>query len=259
MRPDVILSDLVQIFHPELAQTSAPLYFYNRLTPLTSTAGIGPCDVVSLPLTPPSGQAYITARYRTIGATQHVFLDNLYRGLKASIMTAVGATSSSSVEAFISNNPPPNSSSFVIQIHTAIPSCYQACGQGSGTGTECNIDQASALQSVGMLIKNMTGAMTVSLEQPGVTYLCTNGDRVTLQQVAGTASSSSATSSSLSTSAVAGIIVGAVVAVLLIVVASVVAYRQGGKIAYSQMKSRLGHTKADGLTMESPTVTSGTI
>jgi iron complex transport system substrate-binding protein len=77
IRPDLLLADLIKIFHPNV-QTSADLtFYYNIGNPARGQAAA--CPYNQLPSQPPKDRAYIESSYGITGADRFAVEDNIER------------------------------------------------------------------------------------------------------------------------------------------------------------------------------------
>jgi hypothetical protein len=242
MRPDLILSDLVTIFHSDASSSAqSPLSFYRRLRPLTDNTGVGSCDVVDLPRLPQPGHSFLWAKFNVSRLHQVQFLDILHTEIKEEIAAALDLASDR-FEVFVSNDPPPSAddTNWVLDVNVNAMSCGNCGDDGpEQLNTDC-LGLARRLDTVHDVIlsalRSFEPTVTVAKFKP-VHVVCTAGNAVALSALHPEPATSNSEKGELTSSQTAGIVVGSVLTAVLIVIAALLSWRAGNSHAYKVISS----------------------
>lgn len=247
LRPDLILMDLVQLFHPdvEMFQHERDPHFYHRLAPLPVGENIGSCDLTTLAARPDKNSMYLYAHFSLTGVSQFDFLDNLVEKIQPALENSLGLAAGK-VEAFVSNDPPPSDHKFTIKVVVDAEKCGSCGLEGPESMQSGCLELAGHLSDAGeVIVKELAHGHSDPLVQNTVPAhaLCHAGDPVISTAFLSTSSSSS----SLSGGAIAGIVIGSVVFVAaLVLVAVKFSYRKGSEDMYQQLLSKPGQEMSEG-------------
>jgi hypothetical protein len=232
LRPDLLLDDYVQIFHPGVAEPGRKLVFYHRVAETKNKTGIGACSRAYFTAVPPSLVVYVSAPFRVTGVTTHRFLASIPNGFKANTTTELGARPED-VEVVISGSPPPMSvTEFFTRItvrHTQCLAASKDCGIASlGRKLEAIEDKlVQWLQPIATGVVRVERSATVTVASSNQTLPL---DAYILETE----------SSYLSAGPIAGIVVGCVIFVILLTVlvgyvVSKLSYEKGEQHAYATL------------------------
>jgi len=247
LRPDLILMDMVQLFHPDVTmfEHEAEFHFYHKLAPLPNNENMGECGLTTLSARPEKNGMYLFAHFSMHDVSQYDFLDNLVEKVQPAIANFL-ELDMEKVEAFVSNDPAPSADAFTIQVIADVGECG-SCGLEGPESMHSNCqDLATRLNDVGTVVLNALshGNTGPSVENTVPAHaMCHAGDPVMTSAFIPASSSSS----SLSGGAIAGIVVGCVVGVaVLILVAVKFSYRKGSDDMYQQLLAQPGQEMSKG-------------
>eukprot|EP01147_Barroeca_monosierra_P001456 gene1456-4615_t len=233
LRPDIILSDLVAIFHSELFPNTR-LRYYQRLTPLSDPSDLGPCNAVDLALRPQEGKNFLWTTYDVIGHSRWHFLDRVFTQYKQDVAQHLNIPWDH-FQMFISNNPPPSleEDKWTLEVMVKADDCGNCGFDGPETVSQSCVELASRVDDLRELLEadfQQTDPSSVVSHNDGVHVMCADGNVALSTLLPGKSSSKG-----LSRGDIVGIVVGCVMAVMLTVFAAIFSYRSGHAHAYKKL------------------------
>jgi len=229
LRPDIILSDLVQVFHGVSLTSDRQLHFYRKLAPLSDFSGVAGCDFVNLPLKPSQpGSGFVRRAFTISGISRSDFLDKMHANIKPAMSSSLEVPASN-FEFYIMNEPAPVSDTqFSAEVVINVEQCSKC--SGSSDSSLCK-DVYSFFESLSSsMIQKALGAQTQVAVAVDGSLQCANGKSFTLKELD--------LESGLSGGEIAGIVIGSIVLLLAIAAGLFFAYKSGYKLAYKKFAAR---------------------
>jgi iron complex transport system substrate-binding protein len=231
LRPDLVLQDLVNMFH---GGGNGSMTFYRRLAPLdTSARGRGnvpPCNETTVALPPPAEHVVALASVLLVGVSPFLFDDNYRRTVHPALGTAMQLWSSEQThQVTVSSSPAPTNTSFAVQFRLS-----GACGIDDA---QCHLALAdkllaapTALQTV---LRNVGAptAMAASLVNGSETVVLPTGAVVSTAELR----LALAEGATLSEGAKWGIAIGVLALLLFVLGGLVIAWKGGKRRAYKEI------------------------
>lgn len=208
LRPDLILSDMLKIFHPGVSTSASSNpddinYYYSLGMP--SGSDIGPCPYNTLPDKPGKGKKFVASEFQVKGADRFQIEDKIPSAIAPAVANAANVTEND-IEIYFSRPQKENASEAFVNVNTMVAD---------------------------------TDADTFDEDKVAAAMQRSLGEDVTVTPISSKVSGSGSGSSGLNAGATAGIVLGSLASLALVAALScVLAARSGKQRGYKEVKDK---------------------